>query len=79
MTTFSQYQVVLPPEPTSFWRGKRDSRYHSTSSFSENVVVAKTGYQMLELLSFSDIYGVGLTFLLIFGVNTMKLSGVSYF
>ena len=26
--------------------GKRDSRRHSTTSFSENVVVAGTGYQM---------------------------------
>ena len=28
--------------------GKRDSRCHSTTSFAENVVVTKTGYQMLE-------------------------------
>ena len=26
--------------------GKRDSRRHSTTSLSENVVVAKTSYQM---------------------------------
>ena len=29
--------------------GKRDSRLHSTRSFSENVVVAKTSYQILEV------------------------------
>ena len=28
---------------------KRDSRRHSTTSFSENVVVAGTSYQMLEV------------------------------
>ena len=33
--------------------GKRDSRRHSTTSFSENVVMAETNYQMLEeVLSF---------------------------
>ena len=34
--------------------GKRGSRRHSTSSLSENVVVAETGYQMLEVWSFCD-------------------------
>ena len=34
--------------------GKRGSRRHSTTSFSANVVVAKTSYQMLEVLSFCD-------------------------
>ena len=34
--------------------GRRDSRRHSTRSFSEIVVVAKTSYQMSEGLSFSD-------------------------
>jgi len=34
--------------------GKRDSPSHSTTSFSENVVVAKTRYQMLDVLSFCD-------------------------
>ena len=29
--------------------GKRDSRRHSTTSFSENVVMAETSYQMLEV------------------------------
>ena len=30
--------------------GKLDSRSHSTTGFSENVVVAGTNYQMLEVL-----------------------------
>ena len=34
--------------------GKRDSRCHSATSFSENYVVAETSYQMLEVLSFCD-------------------------
>ena len=34
--------------------GKRDSRRHSTKSFSENVVVAGTSYQILEVKSFCD-------------------------
>jgi len=29
--------------------GKRDSRRHSTTSFSENVVVEETSYQLLEV------------------------------
>ena len=33
--------------------GKSDSHRHSTTSFSENIVVAKTSYQMLGILSFS--------------------------
>ena len=32
--------------------GKSDSRRHSTTSFSENVVVVGTSYQMLDVLSF---------------------------
>ena len=36
------------------WVGKRDSRFHPTSSFSENVIVAETSYQTLEVLSFCD-------------------------
>ena len=31
-----------------------DSSRHSTTSFSVNVVVAKTSYQMLEVFSFCD-------------------------
>ena len=34
--------------------GKCGSRRLSTTSFSESVEVAKTSYQMLEILSFSD-------------------------
>ena len=34
--------------------GKCGSRRLSTTSFSESVVVAKTSYQMLEILSFGD-------------------------
>ena len=34
--------------------GKCDSHRHSTTTFSENVVVAKTSYQMLGILSFSN-------------------------
>ena len=39
--------------------GKCDSHHNSTTSFSENVVVKKTSYQMLGILSFSNI-GTGL-------------------
>ena len=34
--------------------GKCGSRRQSTTSFSENVVVAETSYQKLEILTFSD-------------------------
>ena len=34
--------------------GKCGSHCHSTTSFSENVVVAETTYQILEVLSFCD-------------------------
>ena len=34
--------------------GKRDSPSHSPTSFIENVVVAKTRYQMLQVLAFCD-------------------------
>ena len=37
--------------------GKRDSLRHSTTSFSENVVVAGTSYQILEVWSFCDREG----------------------
>ena len=43
-TRFSQYLVVLAREPAAFLAGKRDSRRHTTMSFSENVVVAETSY-----------------------------------
>ena len=34
--------------------GIRDSRRHCTTSFSENVEVTETKYQMLKVLSFCD-------------------------
>ena len=63
--------------------GKRGSRRHSTTSFSESVVVAGTSYQMLEVLAFCNreraqppsITITVLTFLV--GKNSMKNSGVS--
>ena len=45
--------MVLVYEPTSD-AGKCGSLCQSTTSLSENVIVAKTSYQMLEILSFSD-------------------------
>ena len=44
---------MLARKPASFG-GKRGSRRHSTTSFSENVEVAETRYQMLTVLSFRD-------------------------
>ena len=41
--------------------GKCGSRRHSTTSFSENVEVAETSYQMLEVLAFILPSGEGLT------------------
>ena len=65
--------------------GKRGSCRHSTTSFSENVVVAETSYQMLEVLAFAIGRGLNppsititlLTFLVKKG--TMKTSGVNIF
>ena len=37
--------------------GKRGSRRYSTTSLSENVEMAETSYQMLEVLSFFDREG----------------------
>ena len=52
-TRFSQYWVLLVREPASvILAGKRGSRRHSTTSFSENVVLAEASYQMKEFLSF---------------------------
>ena len=34
--------------------GKRGSRRHSARSFSEDVEVAETSYQILDVLSFCD-------------------------
>ena len=39
---------------------KRDSRRHSTTSFTENVVVTKTSYQMLEAKFYYFPSGKGL-------------------
>ena len=65
--------------------GKCGSRRHSTPSFSENVVVAKTSHQMLGVSSFSDREGAlppsreisVLTFVV--KKSTTKLSGESIF
>ena len=65
--------------------GKRGSSRHSTTSFSESVVVAETSYQMLEVLPFCNrersqppsITKTVLTFLV--KKSTMKLSGVYIF
>ena len=65
--------------------GKSDSRRHSSTSFSVDVVVAKTSYQMLGILSFSDREKAlppskemsMLTFVV--KKSTMKLSGESIF
>ena len=57
---------------------KRGSRRHSTTSFSENVVLAETSYQMLQVLSLCDRERTTvLTFLV--NQSTMKLSGVYIF
>ena len=63
--------------------GKCDSHRYSITGFSENIVVAKTSYQMLGILSFSDREWAltpstekgGLTFVV--KKSTLKLSGVS--
>ena len=39
-------QIKLIHHDFSPHTAKRDSRHHSTTSFSENVVVAERGYQM---------------------------------
>ena len=44
---------MLAHEPVIL-AGKCGSRRQSTMSFSENVEVAETSYQMLEVLSFCD-------------------------
>ena len=70
--------------------GKCGSRRQSTTSFSENVVVVKAGYQILEILKFSIATGSGLNQVLTsfngnkpanFGgqKSTMMLSGGVYF
>ena len=62
-----------------------DRHRHSTTSFRENIVLAKTSYQMLGLLSFSNRERAlspsteiaELTFVV--KKSTMTLSGVSIF
>ena len=49
--------------------GKRDSRRHSTTSFSQNVVAVETSYEMLDVLYHFAI-GRGLN---------LEVFGVSYF
>jgi len=83
----NENEIFSTPSSTNvILAGKCGSRRHSTTSFSENVVVAKTSlYQMLGILSFSDREGASppsmelseLTFVL--KKSTMKLSGVSIF
>ena len=47
--------TIFPIQSRSRVRSRKcDSHRHSTTSFSENVVVAKTSCQMLGILSFSD-------------------------
>ena len=59
-TTASRVRDFLSPKQYARTRtsvilaGKRGSRRHSTTSFRANVVVEKTTYQMLEVLSFCD-------------------------
>ena len=75
---------MLAREAVSF-AGKRGSSRHSTTSFSENVAVAETSYQILEVLAFCNrerakpppITITMLTFLV--KKSTMKKSGVSIF
>ena len=57
MTTSTRFLSI--PNSTHMWASviwveKPDSRYHPTSRFSENVIVAETSYQMLEVLPFCD-------------------------
>ena len=65
--------------------GKRNSRRHSNTSFSENVVVAGKSYQILEVWSFCDRERVKPSPMkitaLIFQVknSTMKLSRLNIF
>ena len=61
-----EYEILSVLSSVRAWNsvilaGKRDSRRRSTTSFSENVVVAETSYQMLEVLSFA--IGTGLNLL----------------
>ena len=53
-TTTSTRFSVLSSARVVILAGKRESRRHSNTSFRENVVAAKTSYQLLGILSFSD-------------------------
>ena len=62
-TRFSQNREPAREQASVILAGKRYSLRHSTTSFSENVVVTEIGqYQILEGLSFSVI-GKGLNLL----------------
>ena len=55
----NEYEIFLILGIAHAWTsvilgGKRDSRRHSTTSFNENVVVAGTRSQMLEVLAFCN-------------------------
>ena len=53
-----EYEIlsVLSARTSVILAGKSGSRRHSTTSFSENVEVAETSYQMLQVLS---LFGSG--------------------
>ena len=76
--------MVNVREPASL-AGKRGRCRHSTTSFRANVVVAKTRYQILKVLSFCDresAYAPSLKIaILLFLLKNgkMKLSGKSTF
>ena len=53
-TTTSTRFSVLSSARVVILAGKRESRRHSNRSFRENVVVAKTSYHLLGILSFRD-------------------------
>ena len=65
--------------------GKCGSHGHSTTSFSENMVVAKTSCQILGILSFCDrerafsLNGNKRTIIFVKKKSTVMLSGVSIF
>ena len=50
----TEYCARARARTTVILAGKCGSRRQSTTSFGENILVAKTSYQMLEILSFSD-------------------------
>ena len=59
MTTRTRFSLTIFSTPSTVRTniilvGKCDSNRHSTMSFSDNVIVAKTSYKMLGVLLFSD-------------------------